>query len=152
VGLGGQPALDGTHPGPALLTGIAGHDVGAPAEVVAGRGDVDDPHTLVASGRVHRLDEAGHHGVVDGVALGGTVEPEPEHRVAHLDRQAVDGTVGLVGHRSGAAVPSAKSEAMALSAPSRSVAPPGGSGSTTGPCSRLGSRMVAWPGVVITPR
>ena len=28
----------------------------------------------------------------------------------------------------------------------RSVAPPGGSGRRTGPCSRLGSRIVAWPG------
>ena len=49
-------------------------------------------------------------------------------------------------------MPSAKSEAMALRTPVRSVDPPGGSGRTTGPCSRLGRRTVAWPGVVISPR
>ena len=44
------------------------------------------------------------------------------------------------------------SAAIASSAPCRSVAPPGGSGSRTGPCSRLGSRIVACPGVVASPR
>ena len=36
--------------------------------------------------------------------------------------------------------------------PAGRSAPPGGSGSRTAPCSRLGSRIVAWPGVVISPR
>ena len=49
-------------------------------------------------------------------------------------------------------LPSANRAAMASSAPCRSVAPPGGSGRRTGPCSRLGSRIVAWPGVVTSPR
>ena len=40
----------------------------------------------------------------------------------------------------------------ASSASAAVIAPPGGVGNFTGPCSRLGNRIVAWPGQVISPR
>ena len=128
-----DPTLDAADARPLPARSVASDDVGAAAEVVAVGSEEDRPHRFVATGGVDRVDEALHHRVVDGVALRGAVEGEVEHAVGQRDLEAVD---RCVAHRSNRSL-------MASSAPWRSLAPPGTSGSRTGPCSRLGRRTVA---------
>ena len=75
------------------------------------------------------VDHRGHHRVGERVALVGTVEVQAQHAVVVRDFE--------VDHRV------ANSALIAARACSRFFAPPGGSGRRTGPCSRLGSRIVA---------
>ena len=95
---------------------------------------------------LERVDQAHHHRFVDRVALVGPVEGEVEHVVVECDDETVGAGTGEVGHRR------ENSAEIASSALCRSRAPPGGSGRRTAPCSRLGSRIVAVPGVVTSPR
>src|SRR5581483_1151551 len=146
VGLRRQPALDAACS--RLLTGAAGRvsthtvistdNVEAAAEVVAGAREQDHAHGLVPARGINRLDERRHRVVVQRVALVGTVEDEPQHaRRVEVDVQA---------HEAANRSTSASRVCWQV------VAPPGTSGSRTSPRSRDGNRIVAWPGVVTSPR
>ena len=79
---------------------------------------------------------------MSGVAALRTVEAHAEHGAVVLDGETL-GRFGVVLHARSSA---AKRSTSASRVSWHVVAPPGGSGSRTGPCSRLGSRIVAWPG------
>ncbi len=106
--------------------------------MVAPRGDQDHAHRLVATRLVDRIDARRDHVVGERIALVGTIEGDAQHTVVEQHVEAVDALISrVVAHlRENSAL-------IAVSAPSRSVAPPGTSGRRTPPCSRLGSRMVA---------
>src|SRR5262249_45730735 len=128
---------------PAFLL-VPGDDVEAGAEVLARTGEQDGAHGLVTTSEVDGVDGGVHHRVVHGVALLGARQAQRQD--ACLDRD-VEAWHRLVRAHGGA-----NASLIAVSAVSRSRAPRGGWGSRTGPCSRDGSRMVAVPGVVTTPR
>src|SRR5580658_8497412 len=138
----GHAPLDAADPRACPATGVACHDVGAPAEVLAGPSEQHRSDRLVAVGLVERADQRLHHGVVDGVALVRPVERQPQNAVRQCHSQPVDTVVAHDPYRS----------LMAASTALRSLAPPGTSGSRTAPWDRLGSSTVAWPGVVTSPR
>ncbi len=88
--LGREPALDTARARLArggLRTGIvsggggaiAGDDVGAAAEVIAGAFEQDRPHAFVGARGLDRGDERRHRVVVDRVALLRTVQPQRQH-------------------------------------------------------------------------
>ncbi len=87
--LGGNSALNGAdlRTDGGLL--VAGDDVGPSAEVVALATDQDDSNALVAPGGIDRVDEPGHHGVVDGIANSGSAQPQLEDAFLQLDAQAI---------------------------------------------------------------
>ena len=129
-----EPALDAAHTGALPSALVASDDVEAAAEVVTAARQRDDPHTVVLSGALQLSDQRGHRRVVERVAAG-AVERQPEDGAVTFDVEA-----------------HANPAATASSAPCRSSAPPGGRGRRTGPCRRLGSSTVAWPGHVTSPR
>ena len=135
-----QPALDaaGARLRRVRVSAVARHDVGAAAEVLAGAVEQDDAHPIVGRGDGERVDEPFHHHVVDRVALVGPVERDAQHALVDPDREPGDGRSSPEP-----SVIAENSTEMASSAPCRSRAPPGGSGSRTAPRSRLGSRIVA---------
>src|SRR5262249_41052426 len=138
--------LRGTDAG--LVAATAFTEVEARAEVLAGTGESEHARGLAAARRFDDLDEGVHHLVGECVAAVGPVEAHAEHGAVVLGDQTRWGR-GVVLH----APSSAANRATSASKASWHVAaPPGGSGSRTGPCSRLGSRIVACPGVVISPR
>src|SRR5580693_7001985 len=149
VCFGGQPPLDAPDPG-ARVPCIAANNVEAGTEVVTSCSQEHDPDRFVGTRRgqrgEHRLDDR----VGKRVALGWSIDLELENRPDLLDSQPLDRPVGTrdlaVAH------PPRYLSLIACSASCRFWAPPGGSGNCTGPRSRLGSRMVAWPGVVNSPR
>ena len=141
----GQPPLDASG---ARLRGVgvravARHDVGAAAEVLAGAVEQDHAHAVVGRRDGERVDEPVHHHFVDRVALLGPIERDAQHRrrrARSRARRPALYAASLIAARTPPRSPRAR--------PADRVAPPGGSGSRTAPCARLGSRIVAWPGVV----
>ena len=67
--------------GRAASPALRDDDVEPGAEVVAGGGDHDDAHGLVAAGGVDRVDHPGHHLVGERVALVGTIQVQAQHAV-----------------------------------------------------------------------
>ena len=115
---------------------VAGDDVGAAAEVVAGAVEHDHAHARRRSTAASSASMSPRI-IASSIALrlSGRSSVEAQHAARRARPRArrpivVDG----VGHRR------ENSAEMASSAPWRSRAPPGGSGSRTAPCSRLGQQ------------
>jgi hypothetical protein len=107
-----EPALNTPCAWTLSVRSIAGDDVGAAAEIVTRSGDHDDPHGLVATGGIDRLDEGGHHRVVDGIALVRTVQREGEDALGLLGQHRLN---RVRAHRS------SNRSLIADSAPARSA-------------------------------
>src|SRR6185437_4348222 len=144
VGVMRQSSLDAADPRTSILGRILGDEIGTGTEVRSSAAEDDHPYRLVLVGLDQNADHGVEHLGVDGVALVRPVELDREDAVVQLDFQPLRASVGRHW--------SAKPWATASSAPWRSVAPPGGSGSRTRPYLRLGSRTVACPGAVVSPR
>ena len=125
-----------------LAAALAGGEVETGAEVRAGAGQHDGPHRLVGVRGLQLGDQRAGQVVVEGVASPGPVEGEAQHRAVVLDAEPAVGRHDR----------SAKRSAQRHQGAWRSVARPGGSGSRTGPWSRLGRRIVARPGSSTSPR
>ena len=151
VRLGGQAPLDAADPGP-RVAGVSADDVEARAEVLTGPLQEHDTRTdssgpAADSAAIIACDD----GVGEGVALVRAIDLELEHRPDLLDPQPLDRAVGA--RDLGVAHPPAYLSLIACSASCRFCGATGRVGqSAPDPCSRLGSRMVAWPGVVSSPR
>ncbi len=102
-----EASLDAAHARLALSRSVVrcprvtGDEVEAGAEVVAGGIDEDRPDALVPVGALEVSIERLHGRVVEGVALVGPVERDPQDPVSHPGVQAVDRWVRdrCFGHR-----------------------------------------------------
>ena len=118
----------------------------AGAEVGAVGVDADDAHRFVDACGGQVVDHRVEHHVVDRISLVGAVQRQLQYGTLLFGPQARHTGVAHGTQRS------ANRADTAVSSSVRSLDPPVGSGRRTGPCSRLGSRMLACPGAVTSSR
>ena len=160
VGQRRHPPLDAAHPGPLGLlgrrrpgrAGVAGHDVGAAAEVVAGAGE----HDARARARRARRRRGRRPARPPSCRRGRCAWPAgrapaggPRRRAPPPGRRP-GGTPPLIGRPK----PSRRRTRRRWRRARRAGRwrRPAARAAAPAPCSRLGSRIVAWPGVVTSPR